>query len=165
MLLPAQTEQMKSPMRNEGPYQILASWVRILSKTPAETAAAANLCRASVWSSPCKWSAPIKKIRFPVSSVFISVKCLEGTQEEEKKRHSPLPLPRIFQNKQFAAPCVRAQNDFTEGDSILHNRRTNNKQENISSDATVTNDERPRAERVVGAVWLEEKEENIYHRY
>lgn len=64
--LPPQTEQMKSQMRNEGLYLILASCVSILSKRPGETANPANLSFVLVWSSPCKWSAPIKKIWFPV---------------------------------------------------------------------------------------------------
>lgn len=98
-LLPPQTEQMKSQMRNEGLYLILASCVRILSKKPGETANPANLSFVLVWSPPCKWSAPIKKIWFPVPvSVFISVRCFQG-----KKKHS---LTHIFLNKQFVLGYV-----------------------------------------------------------
>lgn len=46
--LPPQTEQMKSQMRNEGLYLILTACVRILSKTPGETANPANLSSALV---------------------------------------------------------------------------------------------------------------------
>lgn len=73
-------------------------WESYLKK-PEETANPANLSFVLVWSPPCKWSAPIKKIWFPVPvSVFISVWCFQG-----KKKHS---LTHIFLNKQFVLGYV-----------------------------------------------------------